>query len=374
MDHGRLHDLLATTRLIHEAALDDQVWPDALAALARLFGGLTASLMVWTPSGVDDLLLTHNIDEAVLDTYRQHYGAIDPFNTTQHQRAPRSIHITQEVIPDEVFTRTEFYADFWRKVGIHYAIGGDVERTERSLVMAGVHRAAGGPPYEAIDLRLFNGVADQLRVALRQRRLLGVQGAAAAALDALALAVILTDGLGRVVWANLAAEALLRAGDGLIVRAGCLACNGHGDTQRLAGLVRRAAAPGRPAAEAGLPVARADGAAPLRVLVTPLVPRAARRLGAREEARVLVATRPGGEVPPAPQLLRELYGLTPAEARLAVALLDGRTLEEHAAAAGITRETARGYLKRVFAATGTRRQSELVLLLGRGPGALRVRR
>jgi DNA-binding CsgD family transcriptional regulator len=68
-----------------------------------------------------------------------------------------------------------------------------------------------------------------------------------------------------------------------------------------------------------------------------------------------------------PQLLQQLYGLKASEARLAAALLDGQTLESYAARAGLSVQTARSYLKGVFEATGTHRQSELVLLLAQGP-------
>jgi len=61
--------------------------------------------------------------------------------------------------------------------------------------------------------------------------------------------------------------------------------------------------------------------------------------------------------------LMRLHGLTPAEAAVTVELLQGRSLEAAAAELGIALQTARTHLKKVFAKTGTRRQSELVLLL-----------
>ena len=63
------------------------------------------------------------------------------------------------------------------------------------------------------------------------------------------------------------------------------------------------------------------------------------------------------------EVLALLYGLTPAEARLAVALLDGSSLAEIAEMHGIRELTARTQLKQVFQKTGTSRQGELVRLL-----------
>ena len=63
-------------------------------------------------------------------------------------------------------------------------------------------------------------------------------------------------------------------------------------------------------------------------------------------------------------MLHELFGLTAREADLALQITHGRTVAEAARALGITNETARGYLKRVLHKTSTRRQAELVGLLG----------
>jgi DNA-binding CsgD family transcriptional regulator len=58
--------------------------------------------------------------------------------------------------------------------------------------------------------------------------------------------------------------------------------------------------------------------------------------------------------------LAAMFGLTPSEARLAVALAGGDSLADAATRLGLTIETARNYSKRVFAKTGTRGQADLV--------------
>jgi len=62
-------------------------------------------------------------------------------------------------------------------------------------------------------------------------------------------------------------------------------------------------------------------------------------------------------------LLRSHFGLTPAEARLAIHLVAGETLRSADAKLGITYETARTHLKNIFSKTGTCRQAELVVVL-----------
>ena len=62
-------------------------------------------------------------------------------------------------------------------------------------------------------------------------------------------------------------------------------------------------------------------------------------------------------------LLRCHFGLTQAEARLALHLVAGETLRCAAVKLSITYETARTHLKHIFDKTGTCRQAELVVLL-----------
>lgn len=61
--------------------------------------------------------------------------------------------------------------------------------------------------------------------------------------------------------------------------------------------------------------------------------------------------------------LERLFGLSPAEARLATRLADGEGLDEAAVALGVSRNTARSQLQAVFSKTGINRQGDLVRLL-----------
>jgi len=62
-------------------------------------------------------------------------------------------------------------------------------------------------------------------------------------------------------------------------------------------------------------------------------------------------------------LLRCHFGLTAAEARLALHLVAGETLRSAEAKLSISYETARTHLKNIFHKTGTCRQSELVIAI-----------
>lgn len=60
------------------------------------------------------------------------------------------------------------------------------------------------------------------------------------------------------------------------------------------------------------------------------------------------------------RLLREIYQLTPAEARVASEIVKGRSPHEAAEVLGVEVSTARSHLKHIFEKTETKRQSQLV--------------
>lgn len=66
--------------------------------------------------------------------------------------------------------------------------------------------------------------------------------------------------------------------------------------------------------------------------------------------------------PPDTEHLRDLFGLTPAEARLLGGLAAGIRLETYARQAGVSTTTVKAHLRQLFAKTGAERQADLVRL------------
>jgi DNA-binding NarL/FixJ family response regulator len=68
------------------------------------------------------------------------------------------------------------------------------------------------------------------------------------------------------------------------------------------------------------------------------------------------------QVPPV-ELVRSLFDLTPAEARVARGLASGKTVEDIAADSGVSENTVRSHVRGVLQKTGRSRQAEVVALL-----------
>jgi DNA-binding CsgD family transcriptional regulator len=172
----------------------------------------------------------------------------------------------------------------------------------------------------------------------------------------LPMALFMVDSTLRVHDVNPAAAELLKRDDGIALRAGKLVCASVADTARLRQLVNGTiSAPGN-----GLAIERGDSPHPYLVTVIP----AKRPTGGRPlfalAVRDLGGTRQAGIDGAA-----EAFGLTKAETRLAQLLVAGHSLVSATATLGISHNTARSHMKRIYDKTATSRQSQLVQLLSR---------
>ena len=78
---------------------------------------------------------------------------------------------------------------------------------------------------------------------------------------------------------------------------------------------------------------------------------------------VAVTTLRTSSAAPSPAVLESLFDFTQSELSFATALTEGLTLREAAQKCGLTESSGRTYLARIFAKTGTHRQTELIALL-----------
>lgn len=180
-------------------------------------------------------------------------------------------------------------------------------------------------------------------------------------LDWLEQAVLLVTGSAVITHANRAAVRLLSGGGLTRDAGGAIACHLPGETCRLRRLIRQAATAAHQRLGVLFVVHRRCPERPLSVLVAPLAGDRPREPGA--PAAALLVGDPERPAAPPEAHLRELYSLTAAEARVAVAVLDAGSLQEIAGRLGVSANCIRIHLQHVFDKTGTHRQAELVRLL-----------
>jgi DNA-binding CsgD family transcriptional regulator len=262
----------------------------------------------------------------------------------------------------------------YRPRGLYHGLGACALNNESHVALLGLNRAAYRAPFHPTELGLLSAALPHLRRALeiylRLESYKAGKRVDEAVWDSLAMGVILLDAASRVLWCNRAACALLAPSEGLTTRNGRLTALRPADNAALQSRIRGVVATtcGRHlTAGGGLSVWRGRARQPLSLLVAPL------HTGPsfiRAPAAVVFVTDPERKPLASTELLKQLYGLTNREAALANLLMRGTELREAAERLGVSLHTARTFLRYVFRKTETRRQSELVSVLLRGPAGL----
>lgn len=363
-------DVLDLIGCIYDAGLDVERWPSVLERLCNRLGGHGA--LLYTPdlsARSVGFSAMHELEIAKMDEYVHHYMVHDLWLQRSYSVPVGQVIRGPEVVPLDEFDGSVIYNEFFRAQGIYHLLAGILFRHGRQKADLSLFRPSHCPDFDDDAHRFLTTLVPHIqRAAQTHWRIAALQNRIAAdvaAFDQLSSAVFLVDGGGRVLFANRAGEALLNEGDGLTDRNGNLAAATTIDTralrQLIAGASRTARGDGTDAGGA-LALARPSGRRPLSALVSPL-----RRVGfgleGGEVSAIVFVSDPECETAPSVDVLRTLYGLTAAEARLAAALAGGAALKDYADEAAITLNTARWTLKQVFAKTETKSQADLIRLL-----------
>lgn len=191
------------------------------------------------------------------------------------------------------------------------------------------------------------------------------------ALNRMAVGVFLIDKERKVLFHNNRAEELLAEADGIsLSREGLLRGEKPQQTLMLKTIidtaVSRAASGDRQASEA-VALSRNSGRRALFAVACPL----GRGPAQPDEPVVgLFVTDPEWRPSATAEAVAQLYGLSPAETRLALALVRGLRLDEIADEFGLSRNTVSYTLKNLFRKTETDRQADLISLFIGSPVSL----
>lgn len=231
-----------------------------------------------------------------------------------------------------------------------------------------------------------SGAVAPLRRAVERHRLMharhehdtrrAVTQTAAGVLDRLPMGVMILDARGHVLITNSKARQIIAAGDGLVVDPGSgnFRAESAEETKALLALVKRTIQ-GAIGPEEGcaLTISRPSLKQPLCVMVTPLGARGqVQGDGQRRGGVAIFLSDPEDGIDIEEDVLRDLYGMTRVESRLALGLVRGKQLDELARETRVSVHTVRSQLKQIFRKTGTNRQAEVVKLLLTGPAAIRI--
>jgi DNA-binding CsgD family transcriptional regulator len=194
------------------------------------------------------------------------------------------------------------------------------------------------------------------------------------ALELLGIGWLVCDAAGRLLGANQIGDRILRARDGLHLNSGGVRCVTRRCNALLADAVRRASNASVTDEQedygAALLVRRAAGKRAFTLLVRPV--RAMTTTDDCGQVALVLILDSFLSVQARDEDLVQLFGFTSAEARLANRLMDGLSLQDCCDRLEISRSTACKHLRHIFKKAGAHRQSELVSVLLKTIGLVRL--
>ena len=357
---------------LHDAALDDTVWPDTSALIDDAVGMPYSHLTVISGHSRADaaFLFGDRYDHGELTDggreYAHHFFPHDE-RIPRFLRLPdsRLVHITALYTARELKTSLTYNGLLCRDDagdGLNIRMDGP----------DGLHIGWALPNsddplgWRSEQIALITQLLPHLRQFVRVRQALATAEALHSSLthllDHALIGVLALDRHGRIVETNARGLRILQRGDSVIDRDGTLHARFPSDHATLQRLLANALPHwGRPVSGGSMTVQRTPGTLPLTLHLSPVPHRA--DFGAPRIAALVLLVDPVERPQIDPAFLATTFGLTRAESRVAAALAAGHSVQDIAVATHRTQATVRSHVKQLHRKLGLHTQADLVRLV-----------
>ena len=360
-------DLLLTLEAVHAAGLDERLWPDAMAAMSRLFGSIGTTMeCVDKRAGTLTDFWGHGVPDGSDLEYAEHYLFTSPRMALSDVRRFGEIGYDYMLLDEAAMNRDAYYSEFLSKAGMRYFLAGSLIRDEKLNAAIAIQRSPRQGHVGETEIKMMRGLLPHFQQAYSTTRQL--RGAAQSkqmledAFDWLSDGVLLVGKDGLVLFANSAAQVFVRRSDGIRIVRGRLdfsVSSAAGSYERALSAVQRLKdGLGNLSPADDFHVPGPAGTAAYLVSVRPMNRVVDRTRHAN--ALALVFIRAVSQDTSGRLLARAVFGLTDAEADLAKALVEGMSLSLYAGQKQLSMNTVYTHLRHIKAKTGSRRMSELV--------------
>ena len=364
LSHDALSQLIG---LIYEGPLEPVPWQQSLVAIRERLQANYVTLIVRssTPEDLGLYVNAGNVTTEGYMSYATHYYALDPFVGLPADQVV-TVH---EILGEARWLESPLYKEYMAQHDVFHMMGVDVRTPSGDQCRLYVCRPRSAEGFSAADKAFCASLVPHFKRSLilhtRMDRTESERKLYAGTVERLMVGTVILDENGKILRTNQAADQLLRDGDGLRVVGDSLEAVYSRENRELQRLIKRAlpghAKPELSVVEA-LSIARPSGKSNLGVVVRS-VPMSEWSEGKHTPAAAVFVRDPEGRAQAPHEVVQQMFGLTPAEAALAIQLANGLSLDEAAAALAITRNTARAHLRAIFSKTGVTRQTELVRLV-----------
>jgi DNA-binding CsgD family transcriptional regulator len=367
-----LDDVERLSRLIgeiYDAALDPERWPQALEGSCAFLNGMAGSI------GSADLLKPEmsvtkywGFDDAAMKSFLERHGRTHPLIPAALATRTGDVYTFKDLMPYEEFAQTAVFREFLKPYGIVDAVQATLEHTATAMAAFYVVRHERVGMVDDEMRRRMALLAPHVRRAVLIGKVVNLHRVQPAALadtfDGLEAGMFMVTAAGRIAHANASGKAMLAGGELVRSLEGRLSLRNPQADQALQDICAAAANGDAAVGTRGIDVPFRSGDGKRFVAhVLPLTSGARRQAGTRYSAVAAVFVREAsieGSLPL--DVMARHYGLTPAETRVLFGVLNVGGITEMAPVLGISENTVKTLLQRVFEKTGTNRQADLVKL------------
>jgi DNA-binding CsgD family transcriptional regulator len=355
---------------IYDAALDPPSWRKVLKDICGFVQGGPSASLFWQDA-VKRTGKTYYVwggDPQYNQLYWDKYVGLNPFTAAAGHFAVGEIYSAVDILPLPQFLDSPFYKEWMTPQGWGDVLSTNLDKSATSRAVFSVARHARDGLVDDEMRRRMRLLVPHVRRSAMIGKLVNLSKVEAAVLadtlDGLQAGMFLVDAGGRLVHANLAGRAMLDQGNVLHANGKLVALDLRGD-DALREILHAAGNSESALGEKRISVkliAR-DGVEYVSH-VLPLTSGARRRAGQSYAAvAAIFVQRVGHDASPALGMLVEQFGLTAAEVRVLIAIMDYGGVAEVASALSLSPATVRTHLRHVFEKTGVRRQADLVKLM-----------
>lgn len=355
-------------RNIYDVVLSPDRWPATMDSIAALSDSTGAILHAKTPDGWAIPVHSPSIADALEAYVKEGWSARNPWleHSIDAGFQIGDVYQNLDIVTAEEMERNPFHAEFLARFRLGRHMAALIHSPLGNPTCLVAHRDMSKGPFQKAEVDTHLLVAHHLEQSLRITSQLMQSNMAhqtlSGAFDAIERPAFILDENLHPIKLNPSAEKII--GKYFLEEEGQLTPILQDEKDTFSDIVRKAQNLTRDHGEALQPTAISARNRKERIVVwsVPLGGASADRLGlARSQKNVLVLAQPLKQQRLVdPTVIRSVYGLTPAEARLASLLAGGRTVKQAASELGLTQGSARFVLNRIFKKVGVHRQSELV--------------
>ena len=369
MENKNYEDLL---KLCYQGPLEQELWHSFLYALKGELKARYVTLILRSPQHGDlgVILSAHDLRGKSYSSQIKQYHDQNPFIDMPVNKALT----IDDIVNKEAFKATDYYQHYLKVAEIEYILGLRLEDEKGYSARLIISRGADSEDFSKQDKALINKLASHLTQSIvLYSRIIHAQAQSQTyqeAFDHMEMGCIILDQKLKVLSCNNVAESLLQERSSLSIKEQQLFVGNNDEHRQFKTLVKSLLShEGEDESDAvqafrvGLPYSMAG----LGLLCRRLQPTATPDSG---PSVAIFFSDPEKPRQHNVTVLGQLFGLTLSEAKLALLLANGLSLDEASGEMNITRNTAKSHLSSAFSKTGVSRQPSLVQLILRSVASI----